>query len=226
LTGNHLLLIQLALARIGLDAEERLIRLPGPHPDGIPRLYSGHLDEGAVIYYRHDLPRPIRDQLAALPPQQAREDHAAVCAILGQHAPCEGIWDGASYVVSRPIADAEHPNVQRLDPHNAVERALLLRFDPDVVAYGWPVYAVVVAGRVGAACVSSREDASAGEAWVQTLPELQGRGYARQATAAWAHALQRAGKIAFYSHSADNPASAGVAHSLGLHLYLRDVGYL
>src|SRR5262249_36863628 len=159
-----MLLIQLALARIGLDGEGRLIRLPGPHPDGIPRFYSGHLDEGTVNYYRHDLPRPIRDQLAALPLRQMREDRAAVCAILDQHAPCEGIWDGASYVVARSITDAEYPDVQRLDPHDAAERALLLRFDPDVVAYGWPAYAVLVDGRVAAACVSSREDASAGEA--------------------------------------------------------------
>jgi hypothetical protein len=225
-TGHDLLQVQLTLSRVGLDAEGRLVRLPGPYPDGVPRFYSGQLNESTVTYYRHDLPRPIRDQLAALPWQQVREDQATVCAILGQHAPCQGIWDGASYVVSRPIADAEHPDVRSLDPHVAAERELLMQFSQEVVAYGWPAFGVVVDGRVVAVCVSSREDDFAGEAWVQTTAALRGQGYARQATAAWAHALQQAGKIAFYSHSADNPASAGVARSLGLELYLRDVGYL
>jgi GNAT superfamily N-acetyltransferase len=226
LTGHDLLHAQLTLSRIGLDAEGCLVRLPGPYPEGIPRFYSGQLNEGAVTYYRHDLPRPIRDQLAALPLQQAREDHSTVCAILSQHAPCQGVWDGASYVVSRPIADAEHPDVRCLDPRIAAERELLMQFSQEVTAYGWPAFGVVVDGCVAAVCVSSREDACAGEAWVQTTPALRRQGYARQATAAWAQALQRAGKIAFYSHSADNPASAGVARSLGLTLYLRDIGYL
>src|SRR5262249_46533168 len=90
-TGHDLLLTQLALACIGLDAQGRLIRLPGPHPDGIPRFYSGQLDEGTVTFYHHDLPPAIRARLATLPLAQAREDHAAVCAILSRHAPCGSI---------------------------------------------------------------------------------------------------------------------------------------
>src|SRR5262249_545452 len=163
---------------------------------------------------------------AALPLAQAREDHAAVCAILSQHAPCESIWSGASYVIARPIAAADHPDVRRLDPRDAAEHDLLQRFDLDVPAYGWPVYAGVMEGQVVGAGVSSRENAVAGEAWVQTLPEFRRRGYAQQTTAAWAGALQQAGKLAFYSHSCDNLASAGVMRRLGLQPYLRDVGYL
>ena len=226
MNGLELLHLQFSLQRIGFDGEGNLIRLPGPNPDGVPRFYLGELDSGVVTYCSANMPRTVCDQLKALPLLQARDDTSAVCAILTHHAPCEGIWRGTSAVVTRPIADDEHRDVRLLDPRHASQRALLEAFDAEMAGYGWPAYAVVRNGRVVSACVSSREDERAGEAWVQTLAEERGHGYARQAVAAWAHALQRAGKLPFYSHGADNVASAGVARSLGLIPYLRDVGYL
>jgi hypothetical protein len=225
-TGRDLLQMQFSLQRIGFDDQGLLIRLPGPNPDGIPRFYCGLLASGAVTYFRQDVPPPLRQQLGTLPPKRARDDVPAVCAILAQQAPCEGVWRGVSAVVAHPIGDEEHREVRPLDPRVADERALLAAFDVELAGYGWPAYAVVRGGRVLAACVSSREDDRAGEAWVQTRLEERGRGYGRQATAAWAHALQRAGKLPFYSHEEANVASAGVARSLGLQSFVRDVGYL
>jgi GNAT superfamily N-acetyltransferase len=225
-TDTDLLTLQFSLQRIGVDADGCLVRLPGPNPDGVPRVYCAALAGGSTVYFSADLPRALRRQLDALTPEQTCDDQAAVCAILAQQAPCGNVWRGSSAVATRTIGGDEHPDARALRPDVAEERALLESFDAEAAGYGWPVYAVIRDGRVVSACVSSREDTRGGEAWVQTLPGARGRGYARQATAAWAHALQDAGKLPLYSFSDDNLASAGVARSLGLRIYLRDVGYL
>jgi hypothetical protein len=222
----ELLALQFSLQRIGLDPEGRLVRLPGPNPDGLPRLYGARFQGGSAVYFRADVPGDLRQRLAMFTPERMRSDEAAVCAILAAQAPCGVIWRGTSGVAIRTIASSEHLGVRTLHPAIPAERALLEAFDPEVAGYGWPAYVVEREGRVVSACVSSREDGRAGEAWVQTRPEARQLGYARQVTAAWAHALQEAGKLAFYSYSDENAASAGVARSLGLRLYLRDVGYL
>ncbi|HEY2595240.1 MAG TPA: GNAT family N-acetyltransferase [Chloroflexota bacterium] len=226
MTDAELLALQFSLQRIGVDADGCLVRLPGPNPDGLPRVYCATLSGVSTVYFGAGVPRTLCQQLGTLTLDQIRDDGAAVCAILAQQAPCGNVWRGCSAVVTRAIGGDEHPDVRALHPEVAEERALLASFDAEVAGYGWPVYAVMRDGRVVSACVSSREDERGGEAWVQTLPEARGRGYARQTTAAWAHALQDAGKLPFYSFSDDNVASAGVASSLGLRVYLRDVGYL
>lgn len=227
MSDYDLLLRQFALQRIGLDAAGDLIRLPGPHPDGLPRFYSGRLTaDGDVRYLRYDLPQPLRARLADVPWELARHDSQAVCSILAAQAPCLGIWIGRSYAVTRPVTASECEGVRRIDPTSPLDRAMLERFDGDVAGYGWPAFAIAIEGAVVSACVSSREDDHAAEAWVQTDPGHRGRGFARLVTAAWAQAIQETGRIPFYSHAEDNVASAGVARSLGLHPYVYDAGYL
>lgn len=223
---RELLALQFSLQRIGLDAKNRLIRLPGPNPDGVPRLYCATLNDESLVYLGAAVPPDLRRHLEGLTVEEIREDQERVCTILARQAPCEGVWRGSSAVAERAVTDDEHRDVVMLRPAIAEERALLEGFDAEVAGYGWPVYAVVRDGRVVSACVSSREDQRGGEAWVQTLPEAQRRGYARQVTAAWAHALQAEGKLPFYSFSDENVASGAVARSLGLRIYLSDVGYL
>lgn len=227
MTGEDLLRLQLALQRIGVDDAGDLVRLPGPHPDGLPRFYCARLAGGGDLrFHRHDLPAALRARLAHVPWERARHDQVGVCAILAAHDPCEGVWIGRSYAVTAPFSPREREGVRRLDPTVPAERALLANFDAEVAGYGWPAYAILAGGRVVSACVSSREGDRAAEAWVQTDPAYQGRGYARRVTATWAACAQAAGKIPFYSHSEDNAASAGVARGLGLEPYVYDVGYL
>lgn len=219
----ELLLTQLDVERIGVRDGDTLVRLPGERPDGIPRFYVAALDHAVHRFYRWDVPPAVRDELAALPLQQARSDHATVRRILARHAPCDTIWSGVSYhFPPHGVTAAEYADVVAL---GQPESALIQRFDPELTSFEQPVYAVVCDGEIVSACVSTRETARAGEAWVQTAPAHRGRGYARRVTAAWGHALTQRGKIAYYSHAQDNAASAGVARSLGLTAYLRDVGY-
>lgn len=219
----ELLLLQLEVERIGVVAGETLVRLPGERPDGIPRFYIAELASGITRYYRDDVPAATRAELAALPVERARDDHAAVQRILAQDAPCTNIWAGVSYYFpDGVVGPADYPDVVALDWSR---RAEIERFDAEMTSFGWPVYVVRRDGQIVATCVSTRETERAGEAWVQTTPAHRGQGYARQVTAAWGDALLRQGKVAFYSHALDNVASGGVARTLRLAPYLRDIGY-
>lgn len=219
----ELLMTQLDVERIGVKDGDTLVRLPGERPDGIPRFYIAALADATHRFYRWDTPPAVRSELAALSLEQAWSDRSTVRRILARHAPCDTIWAGASYYFApHAVTAADYADVVAL---GQAENALIQRFDPELTTFGQPVYAVVRGGEIVSACVSTRETAWAGEAWVQTAPAHQGHGYARQVTAAWGHALTQRRKIAYYSHAEDNAASAGVARSLRLTAYLRDVGY-
>lgn len=219
----ELLRIQLELECIGEDADGLLVRIPGAHPDGVPRFYAAEHAEDRLCRCSHEVPPEVRAELLALPFERARDDAQVVCRLLAQHAPCAGIWRGRSYVFPAAFTALAHDGAAlRLTER---ETPLIERFDAELLDFPPPVFAVVVDGEIVSACVSSRENTRAGEAWVQTAPAYRGRGYARQVTAAWGASLVRRGKIAFYSHAQENAASAAVARGLGLEHYLTDTGY-
>jgi RimJ/RimL family protein N-acetyltransferase len=218
-----LILGQLELEGIGLDSAGRLAPLASVEAEAIPRVYLARHQAGFVRLYRNSLPDEIVARLDQLADATLLDDRALVRHILGFDTPCTDWWEGSSYVVSEPPPQREFPDVQRLD---SADQLSLGGLDSGVLSIGRPIYAVVVNGQVASTCISVRENASAAEAWVQTAPAYRRRGYARQATAAWAHDVRLAGKIAFYSHAWDNAASLGIARSLGMEWFIDAVGYL
>ena len=206
---NALIAAQLRLECKEVTAEGLLVRIPGSDPDEIPRCLVLRHSGGYHVLFRHDLSHDIRERIATLPPEVVFGDHQMISAILVEDAPVETIWAGRSYIFPNTPAPAQYPDAVRL------ERGGDMR----------PAYTVRIAGQIIASCESVRENDTAAEAWVQTLPLFRRRGYARQVTAAWAHDLLRLGKIPFYSHSVDNLASQGVARSLELIPFIDGVGY-
>lgn len=110
---------------------------------------------------------------------------------------------------------------EHLDRGHGADVVGYSRTDPSVVALGFHGFADQIFGikdgdTLVAACVSSRQDDLAAEAWVYVRPEYRRRGLARKVVVPWASAMRAAGRFPFYSHLIDNLASASLAASLGL----------
>jgi len=211
----------LQLECIGLDARGRLTRISGPFPDDISRVYLTRHAQGVLTFFREDLPDILVERISQVPPEDVFRHPEAVAAILSEHAPCVEWSESVSYVFPPELPVT--PRVRRLASSTDW---LVAAYDPDLLGRPWSVYAVVQDGYIVSSCVSARENASSGEAWVRTSPAYRRRGLAREVTAAWAADLARQGKTAFYSHRTDNPASAAVARSLALVPFTHDIGFL
>ncbi len=207
---RQLLELQLELECVWVKPGSTLVPFPCPNPDPPPRLLVVRHDHTEALYFRHDLLGHVREQLAGLSPGQAAEDEEAVKAILAQQAPCNEVGHFKAYVFPETMALRAYSSAIRLPEANEI---------------GTPVFGIITDGRVVSACSSSRENDRSAEAWVWTEPEYRGRGYAAQATSAWARDLQQRGKVPFYSHRWDNLASQAVAQKLGLRSFLTAVGY-
>jgi len=212
----------MALDGICFTSDGFLKPLPENVPNKIPRLYIAQHDNGFLQCFREDLPTHIRQRLSQFHPEQILNDPETIKTLLAEDAPCEEILQGKSYLFPNMLNPRDFPDVIQLDATYQSQFAL---FSPGEAMSPWPVYAVIVNGRIVSTCQSSQENISAAEAWVRTLPNFRRCGYARQVTAAWAYHLQQRGKLPFYSHRWDNTASEAIASSLQLTLYATEVGY-
>lgn len=116
-------------------------------------------------------------------------------------------------------------------PAQASSVMCLSRHDPMVKAFGFDgftdkVYAVETGGVLASACVSARENAKCGEAWVYTSPEHRHQGLAQKVVQAWARSLIIVGKVPLYSHKIENTASANLAVKLGLQPVFEEIAII
>lgn len=200
-----LLKTQMELECKGLNELGDMIPIPCANPDEIPRVYAARHKDGYTVFFRYDLAPHLRNSLAALPPRFLFTDHQQIKSILSQAAPCKELWVGKSYIFPEILRPTLYPDVLYL---------------PDQCKW-----VIVTNEQIVSSCASARENNSAGEAWTFTEPGYRKRGYGRQVTAAWAQALREKGKIPFYSHLNNNPASEGIARSLGLIQFIEVVAY-
>lgn len=103
------------------------------------------------------------------------------------------------------------------------ERQLGVHFsgwvEGEIAAGRSPVAAVVQGGAPVSVCFCARRSDDAAEAGVETAEASRRRGFARSATAAWALAVRRSGRVPLYSTSWSNRASLGLARKLELAPY-------
>lgn len=177
-----------------IDASGDLRPLPGK--DSALFSISRH-QAGCAKFFRHDLPRNVRRQIAALDPEAALQDHEAVRRILARFAPCDTVFAGKGYYFAHLPSPAEFLNAVY---HNGC-------------------YVILVGGEPVSWAWTADESEQAGELAVETTLEYRRRGYARQVAAAWAAHVLGQGKVAFYSHEVGNTASEALAHSLGVVQY-------
>lgn len=200
-----LLKLQMQLECKGLNEVGDMIPIPCANPDEIPRVYVVRHKDGYTVFFRYDLAPHLRISLAAFLPRVLFTDHQRIKSTLSQSAPCKDLWVGKSYIFPEILRATLYPNVVYLPEQRK--------------------YAIVINEQIVSSCVSARENNAAGEAWTFTEPEYRKRGYGRQVTAAWAQSLREKGKIPFYSHLKDNPASEGIARFLGLIQFIEVVAY-
>lgn len=206
-----------------LDESGLLIPYPGSTEQAWFVCYRG--ESRTIRFYRRDLPDDLRERLAALPDEAPFDAPDFVEGILGVRL-VEKRWTGSTAVVPPGDRASQTPAARLLGRHD-----LEMAGDPDFavsadnLAALWrrvegaigerPVAAVFVEGRLVSVCESARENDAAAEAWVRTLLEFRRKGHARQAVAVWTDAVRDAGKVPFYSYSADNIASRALLRSLG-----------
>jgi|SRR5437660_3429349 len=85
----------------------------------------------------------------------------------------------------------------------------------------YPLFGVVVAGRLLSLAHSSRRTPEACELGIETLPEARRKGYALAATILWAHAVAQEGLVPIYSALAENTASLRLAEAAGYRPFAR-----
>ncbi|HSL28513.1 MAG TPA: GNAT family N-acetyltransferase, partial [Anaerolineales bacterium] len=165
-------------------------------------------DAGLVVYYGEGISLKLQQAISVRIPEIEFPHVEPLLQVLTAHHIDPQVGHYKTYVV--PSRSAHQRDVLCLSKH-----------DPSVKVFGFDVfadrvYAVQKNEAMISACVSARENASCGEAWVYTAPEYRGLGFAQKVVRAWAGSLTDAGKVPFYSHKLENTASANLAAKLGL----------
>ena len=184
--------------------------IPGsPDVDDFPLVLTARTSDGQhLVCLDASLPAEIRLQLSKH--ELADFNTGKAIEILEK----SGLHIKAGYFKTHVFPDGiEHPNLDLVRCFDGN--------DPKVIAFGFngladKVYAIEDAGRILSACVSSRQNTRAAEAWVYTHPDHRRKGYAQQVVGAWAGSLKAEGLIPFYSHAIENAGSARLAESLNL----------
>lgn len=207
------LLKHMRLECIGVTPEGLLERIPGPYPDDIANFLVAKHSKGFSVFFSRDLPRDIRDRLGLVPVERVFAEPELVKDVLGEFYPKEGPRRFKSYIFPNNLDTAFFSGAILLAPSH---EALFKVFEPNSPFPNHPAFGIIVDDKLVCVCESSKENGEAAESWVRTLESYQRRGFAKQATLAWAYNLQQQGKTPFYSHKGDNFQSLGLARSLGL----------
>jgi RimJ/RimL family protein N-acetyltransferase len=207
------------------DTRGRMLFTNEPLPSArrpAPRLWIGHTDAGSVVRFGCALPDSLAEHVTVIlgdepvtphltrPPRALPAIRSALLPIARETAGPEYRFPGQLPAAPEAIAVMEENRELARDTF-----PWLL----DEVAHWQPCFAIVRDGQAVSVCFSSRIGPSACAAGVETLPEFRGRGYASDATAAWAAAVRRTDRVPFYGTGWENVASRGVARRLGLVMF-------
>ena len=178
----QLIRLQLALECKGLDNVSMLSRIPGPHPDEIPRVTVYQYQYGYMTCFGQGVPTHIREQIQALGGKSSRQHQEMVKDFLALEEECTDVEVFRTYVFPESPSSSQFPDVLRLGEHH---RKLIEVYHSGMKVSREAVFGVIRDGLIVSTCRSIREDKEAGECYVFTLPEYLRQGYGRHVTAAW-----------------------------------------
>jgi hypothetical protein len=204
------------------DARGDLVRVNEPNGAIAPRFFLGRTRDGAMWWFRHDVPPDVRAELeAAIRVAEGQGsaidtpiDPAPHQAILARSATVERTEVGPAF--SFPESLARAADATRVTDANAELLALHLSpWLPDV-QLSQPLFVVTCDGHAVSVCGSVRQTGNAYEAGVETAVAYRRHGFAAHAVAAWAATVRAMSRVPLYSTSWANTASQAVARKLGL----------
>ncbi len=182
------------------------------------KLYAADIAGSQVTIWRPDVTASEREALFrraseafTVPPTERVASHIRREVVLHQAA-----------LPTMSFATAQH--IARL--LTPADQALVDTFEPGEVEYYFhpdqrPLIGVIVEGRLLSLAHSSRRTAQACEIGIDTLPEARRKGYALAATLLWAAEVTQEDLVTFYSASAENTASLGLASAAGYRAFAR-----
>lgn len=199
-----------------LDDLERITGINEPESLSGPSLFLGRTKQGNVLRFNADFPEKVKKQIEEMiKPDSMSVNLANVLSILNNYKPVVNLWLGPAYVFPEDIKTMNH--AVQITEENQV---LLKHGFPELLSqWEWrqPILAMIKDGMAVSVCCSARKSSAAAEASLETLEAYRGKGYAHEAALAWASAIQKEGKVPFYSTAWDNFASQAVAKKLKLY---------
>jgi GNAT superfamily N-acetyltransferase len=184
-----------------LDDLGRLVPIPGLREQGLYIVYR--YPGGYIPYFCHYLSEDLCDGLRNLGGEQAFEIPMAIEWMIQKYLP--GKFGGC--FISEHLPHRPEPSEFPLVVKRGEQLVVLV--DDVPVCRAW----------------SEHSNAQCAEVAVETHPEHRGKGYARQAVAAWAYDVIESGRVALYSYKMDNHASKALVRSLGAAWYADVVCY-
>jgi GNAT superfamily N-acetyltransferase len=187
-----------------------------------PHLHLLRTHESLICRCHADLADAVADavdNIAKRPRGRPREwarEYADYARVLSSVGPLKALRAGLLYSFPAQLGSG-YATVSIGQDNAELLLGGLDEWRPDVAA-GLPMMAILADGRAVSICASVNASSSAHCAGVETLPAYRGRGFATQAVAEWAKAVNAAGAAPFYGAAFDNEASQGVAKRLGLSL--------
>ncbi len=202
----ELIRLHMELECITQDEIGDLIPIPCDNPDAVHRLYVAWHAGGYSRFFCHDLLPDLRSALAKLSDEVLFHERAHVQSIFVKFgAPCHDMHIGRSYIYPEMFEAVTFPDVTCL-PEN-------------------DLCVMMMDGTAVSACSSIRQNTRCAEAWVFTEEACRRQGFGKRVVQSWAQRVRQQGRIPFYSHRMDNPASQRLAESIGFEWYIDDVGY-
>lgn len=217
-----IILKHMRLECIGVTPDGLMERISGPYPDDIANFYITKHLKGFSAFISKELPLKLREELKSLSPEKAFSNFELIKKILGGFYPKDGPKQFKSFIFPANIDPLLFPSAVLLDKSH---EQLFHDFESDSKFPKHPAFGIIIDGKLICVCESSKENDEAGESWVRTLESYRGKGYAKQATLAWANNLQRVGKTPYYSYKASNLLSSYLAISLELIKVSDEVAY-
>lgn len=218
---------QLGLEGLKIINGNRIVKIQTNHFDiekdnnsKTPKIMAINFGDKIEIFYSKLISNNLFSELERLEKQNFIHDPNKIAEVLKKFNQFEEYCHFVTYIFPQNI----EIDIKNTKIFIGSENEEIKKFDPSFYEKYPMVYAVIQNENIVSCCVSSRENDSAGEAWVFTHPDFRKQGFGFTAVNLWASELQK-NKIPLYTHEVTNIASQKLADKLNLSKVFENVIY-